>query len=281
LLSVGSRLFIIYLLPTYANISLLSFAACYLPPPSATFCRIRSAAFCLLPRNAFYRHFLCFAFSFLSSFAVCFLPPPNFYRFFAYCRLMPSTDFHFLLFLLSIFCRVPSTATFAAITVSLNLPDSWLHFFVRSSVSMNQYQGIFGGIGAALFNRCYKFIRPYSAYLFMSYTIIKTKRLTILPPLLPTSAAFRLLPLFAVFCFLLPCAFCYPSATSFCFLPLFFLPPSIAFCFLAPPALMWRFAAFCFLCFSAWGLVPPSVSYVLLLSGTISIIQYYNARVNK
>jgi hypothetical protein len=44
---------------------------------------------------------------------------------------------------------------------------------------------------------------------------------------------------------------------------------------------MWHFAAFCFLFSSVWGLVPPSAAYGLLLSGAISIIQYYNARVDK
>ena len=62
--------------------------------------------------------------------------------------------------------------------------------------------------------------------------------------------------------FLLSPALCHllPSVTSFCFLHFFFLPPAIAFCFVAPPALMWYFAEFC-LCSSVCGLMLPTASW--------------------
>jgi hypothetical protein len=39
------------------------------------------------------------------------------------------------------------------VTVRFKLPDSWLQYFVHSSVSMNPSQGIYGGIAAAVVDR--------------------------------------------------------------------------------------------------------------------------------
>jgi hypothetical protein len=45
---------------------------------------------------------------------------------------MPSTDVCFLLLLLSVFCRFPPTAAFAAITVRFKLPTlGYSSFYVR------------------------------------------------------------------------------------------------------------------------------------------------------
>ena len=40
------------------------------------------------------------------------------------------------------------------VTVHFKLPDSRLQYFVPSSVSMNSSRGIYGGIEAAVIDRC-------------------------------------------------------------------------------------------------------------------------------
>ena len=65
------------------------------------------------------------------------------------------------------------------VTIHLNLPDSWLKWFVHSFVCMNPSQGIYNGKGAALVNCCYNSIQSLSPHLLKSYTQSwKTQRLT-------------------------------------------------------------------------------------------------------
>ena len=65
------------------------------------------------------------------------------------------------------------------VTIHLKLSDSPLQYFVHSSLSMNQFQGIYGGIGATLVNFCYNSIQSHSPhYWSLTYDHEELKRLT-------------------------------------------------------------------------------------------------------
>jgi hypothetical protein len=55
------------------------------------------------------------------------------------------------------------------ITIHLKLSDSQLQYYVHSSLSMNQFPGIYRGIGAALVNFCYNSKQSHSPH-FWSLT---------------------------------------------------------------------------------------------------------------
>jgi hypothetical protein len=49
---------------------------------------------------------------------------------------------------------LPFYSDLKTVIVRFKLPDSRLQYFVHSSVSMNPSQGIYGGIGAGVIDRC-------------------------------------------------------------------------------------------------------------------------------
>lgn len=70
----------------------------------------------------------------------------------------------------------PSKLGAQYVTIHLKLSNSRLQYFVHSSLSMNQFQGIYGGMGAALVNCCYNSIQSHSPhYWSLTYNHEKLK----------------------------------------------------------------------------------------------------------
>jgi hypothetical protein len=55
-------------------------------------------------------------------------------------------------------------------TVRLKLPDSRLQYYVRSLISMNPSQGIYGWTAAAQAYPCYNSVQPHIHHLLKPYT---------------------------------------------------------------------------------------------------------------
>jgi hypothetical protein len=88
----------------------------------------------------------------------------------------------------AIYCAVLNT-----VTIRLNLPDSWLQFFVHSSVSVNPPQSIYGGTGAALISSRYKII-DHTLHICCGLTLNYGKLKRLRETLLGYPACFSLSP---------------------------------------------------------------------------------------